>query len=230
MEKYRQRLKARNGLIQMNSCDEQLRMSEQGKYQFRLTQAMVEKSLMVTRIITMMIIKRIFHFQEEIIDFIGILSPKSTRSIEPTDEIDVDSKKKKIEDSSDEIFLFTGDSSSLTYSQTLTITPDHDPHAILLQTSLPSGPTRKRKAPNSSTDPNGPKRGRQKTKPLPIADQVKVSVKKKTKQTLTPTATTSILNTLLQLPSHQPKARPIDGNLLKSFVNTYPSSHSFGSN
>jgi hypothetical protein len=48
-----------------------------------------------------------------------------------------------------------------------------------------------------------------------------------------PTATTSILNTLLQLPSHQPKQRTNESNLLKtihqppSFVNTVLPSNPF---
>ena len=56
---------------------------------------------------------------------------------------------------------------------------------------------------------------------------------KKAKQTMPPTATTSILNTLLQLPANQPKQRPIDSNLIKpvhqppSFVNTILSSNTF---
>lgn len=49
--------------------------------------------------------------------------------------------------------------------------------------------------------------------------------------TSNPSATTSILNTLLQLPSNQPKQRPTDTNLLKpihqppSFINTILSSN-----
>lgn len=49
VEKYRQRLKGRNALIEIGFTDDQLRMSEHGKTQFRLTQAMLEKSLMVRR-------------------------------------------------------------------------------------------------------------------------------------------------------------------------------------
>ena len=63
IDHYRQRLKSRNGLIELGDCDEKLCMSEDGKYRFRLTQQLIDKLIM-----------------EEILDFITILSPKSARN------------------------------------------------------------------------------------------------------------------------------------------------------
>lgn len=205
LEKYRQKLRGKNAVIEIGFADEQLRMSEQGKYQFRLTQSTLEKFLM-----------------EEIIDFVTILSPKVTRPIETTDDVDLELKKKKIDENSEEIFLFTGDVPSTTQTQTLSIAPEHDPQSIFVQTSISSGSTRKRKTAN--VDPNAPpKRGRQQ-KPKAKPTEKPKTTKKRTKVNSTPTATTSILNTLLQLPSHQPKTRPIDSS---SFVNKFLSSQSF---
>lgn len=213
-------------------------------------------------------------FQEEIFDFITILSPKSTR-----EEIEEELKKKKFDrlqtsivthidepgkgripspfhriisfsfSSSDEPFLNTGKSSSTTTMTTLTIPPEQDPNSIFLNTTLPSSTsTRKRKGSNlQEKEPTGAKRGRQRTKNLdwapPMPKPPAKTTTKKTKQTAPPpplalppppsTATISILNTLLQLPSHQPKPRPTDSNLLKpihqppSFVNTILSSNPF---
>jgi len=138
-------------------------------------------------------------------------------------------------------------------STTLTIPPEQDPNSIFLNTILPSSTsTRKRKGSNllnmlknDSEPSNSPvtKRGRHRTKNLPSIDDIewgpnteKRSIKsttKKSKQTMPPTATTSILNTLLQLPSNQPKQRPTESTLLKkihqppSFVNTILSSNPF---
>jgi hypothetical protein len=139
-------------------------------------------------------------------------------------------------------------------STTLTIPPEQDPNSIFLNTILPSSTsTRKRKGSNlinilkndsESSNPPVTKRGRHRTKNLPLTEDMewapnieKRSVKsttKKSKQTMPPTATTSILNTLLQLPSNQPKQRPSnESNLLKkihqtpSFVNTILSSNPF---
>lgn len=138
-------------------------------------------------------------------------------------------------------------------STTLTIAPEQDPNTVLLTTNLPSSTTtRKRKGPNpgnaSDQTPRptksdtGAKRGRQRTKNLPPIDNLlwasagskppAKSTNKKSKQPMAPTATTSILNTLLQLPTNQPKQRPTEANLLKSidqppsFVNTVLSSNS----
>lgn len=47
LDRYRRRLKSRNSLIRLESCDNQLRMTEQGKSRFRLTQQTIEKFLMV---------------------------------------------------------------------------------------------------------------------------------------------------------------------------------------
>lgn len=133
---------------------------------------------------------------------------------------------------------------------TLTIPPEQDPNSIFLNSILPtSTSTRKRKGANQvdqdrSANPPAAKRGRQKTKNLPrpqdmewaptIEKRPPKSTSKKAKQTLPPTATTSILNTLLQLPSHQPKPRTTETNppksttpTLSSFVNTLFSSNSF---
>ena len=49
IDRYRQRLKSRNGLIELGQCDDQLRMSEDGKHRLRLTQQMIDKLLMVDR-------------------------------------------------------------------------------------------------------------------------------------------------------------------------------------
>ena len=134
-------------------------------------------------------------------------------------------------------------------STTLTIPPEQDPHSIFLNTILPPPTTtRKRKGStpldhDRSGNPTTAKRGRQKTKNLPApsdlewAPQIEKrpakTTTKKVKQTMPPTATTSILNTLLQLPSHQPKPRTTDMNLPKStpilspLVNTLFSSNPF---
>ena len=141
-------------------------------------------------------------------------------------------------------------------STTLTITPEQDPNSIFLNTILPvSTTTRKRKGSNlmtlldkdhsSITIPSNPpgKRGRHRTKNLlppedmewaPNTEKRPVkSTAKKQKQAIPPTATTSILNTLLQLPSNQPKQRTNESNLIKtihqppSFVNTVLSSNPF---
>ncbi len=154
----------------------------------------------------------------------------------------------------DDPFLYMGTNSNGIISTTLTIPPEQDPNTIFLNTILPSTTsTRKRKGSNltdrssttesSSLNPTGTKRGRHRTKNLPPSDDIewapnteKRSVKptnKKQKQTMPPTATTSILNTLLQLPSNQPKQRTNESNLLKtlhqppSFVNTVFSSNPF---
>lgn len=49
IDHYRQRLKSRNGLIELGECDEQLKMSEDGKYRFRLTQLLIDKLIIVRR-------------------------------------------------------------------------------------------------------------------------------------------------------------------------------------
>lgn len=49
IDQYRQRLKCRNGLIELGGCDEQLKMSEDGKYRFRLTQFLIDKLILVRR-------------------------------------------------------------------------------------------------------------------------------------------------------------------------------------
>jgi len=77
IDHYRQRLKSRNGLIELGECDEKLLMSEDGKYRFRLTQQLIDKLMM-----------------EEILDFITILSPKPNRN--SSEEIDEENKKKEI--------------------------------------------------------------------------------------------------------------------------------------
>jgi hypothetical protein len=151
-----------------------------------------------------------------------------------------------------------GTNSTSNTSTTLTIPPEQDPNSIFLNTILPSStPTRKRKGSNlinllennrlsTSESLNQPvtKRGRHRTKNLPTSDDmewapniekrsIKSTTNKKVKQTMPPTATTSILNTLLQLPSNQPKQRTNESNLLKtihqppSFVNTVLSSNHF---
>jgi hypothetical protein len=142
-----------------------------------------------------------------------------------------------------------------TTSTTLTIPPEQDPHSIFLNTILPtSTSTRKRKgstqvnsleksraSTSETSNPSTTKRGRHRTKNLPPIEDMEwapniekrpaKTTPKKSKQTIPPTATTSILNTLLQLPSNQPKQRPNDTNLLKpihqppSFVNTILSSN-----
>jgi hypothetical protein len=147
-----------------------------------------------------------------------------------------------------------GINSNSTTSTTLTIPPEQDPHSIFLNTILPtSTSTRKRKNANSlendrppkapPSNPTGSKRGRHRTKNLPPPEDMEwapdsekrpiKSTTKKPKQTIPPTATTSILNTLLQLPSNQPKQRTNESNLIKpthqppSFVNTILSSNPF---
>jgi hypothetical protein len=134
-------------------------------------------------------------------------------------------------------------------STTLTIAPEQDPNTIFLNTFIPpTTATRKRKGSNITdrlplTDKPAPKRGRHRTKNLLPTDDLewapdneKRPIKapnKKMKQSMPPTATTSILNTLLQLPSNQPKQRTNESNLIKpihqppSFVNTVLSSNSF---
>lgn len=49
IESYRQRLKSRNGLMELGECNEKLLMSENGKYRFRLPQQLVDKLIMVLR-------------------------------------------------------------------------------------------------------------------------------------------------------------------------------------
>jgi hypothetical protein len=150
-----------------------------------------------------------------------------------------------------------GTNSNSNTSTTLTIPPEQDPNSIFLNITLPSSaPTRKRKGSNlvnllendrssipESFHPTGTKRGRHRTKNLPPSDDMEwapniekrpvKSATKKPKPTMPPTATTSILNTLLQLPSNQPKQRPTESNLIKtihqppSFVNTVLSSNPF---
>jgi hypothetical protein len=149
----------------------------------------------------------------------------------------------------DDPFLYTGANVNSITSTTLTIPPEQDPNSIFLNTILPSSTsTRKRKGSNlleNDRPPNstGTKRGRHRTKNLPPLDDMEwapniekrpaKSTTKKPKQTMPPTATTSILNTLLQLPSHQPKQRTNESNLLKtihqppSFVNTVLPSNPF---
>jgi hypothetical protein len=155
-------------------------------------------------------------------------------------------------------FIYTGINSNSNTITTLTIPPEQDPNSIFLNTILPSStPTRKRKGANvmnisendrslkpESSNPTGSKRGRHRTKNLPPPDDMEwapgaekrpvKSTTKKPKQTIPPTtATTSILNTLLQLPSNQPKQRTNESNLIKpvhqppSFVNTILSSNPF---
>ena len=150
-------------------------------------------------------------------------------------------------------FLYTGTNVNSTTSTTLTIPPEQDPNSIFLNITLPtSTTTRKRKNANLAegdrpANPTGAKRGRHRTKNLPPVDDMewaptvekrppKSTTKRPPKQTIPPppsSATTSILNTLLQLPSHQPKQRTNDSNLLKtihqppSFVNTILSSNPF---
>ena len=149
-----------------------------------------------------------------------------------------------------------------TISTTLTIPPEQDPNSIILKLNLPSSTsTRKRKGSNlmnalendhssinDSFKPKHIKRGRHRTKNLLPSDDLesapnnkkcpmKITTKKQNKQitppTPTPTPTTSILNTLLQLPSHQPKQRTNETNLIKSvhqplsFVDNLLSSNRF---
>lgn len=115
----------------------------------------------------------------------------------------------------------------------------------------------KAKPPNPTTTTSTAKRGRHRTKNLPQSGDMewapmaekrpaKQPTKKQSKSALpqpTPpspllpppstTSTTSILNTLLQLPANQPKQRPQESNLIKainqqpSFVNTVLSSNQF---
>ena len=153
----------------------------------------------------------------------------------------------------DDPFLYTGINPNSHTSTTLTIPPEQDPNSIFLNTILPSSTTttRKRKGANPVNplendrppNPTGSKRGRHRTKNLlppedmewapNIEKRPPKSAAKKLKQPMPPTATTSILNTLLQLPSNQPKQRTNDSNLLKtihqppSFVNTVLSSNPF---
>jgi len=157
----------------------------------------------------------------------------------------------------DDPFLYMGTNPNNTTLTTLTIPPEQDPNSIFLNTILPSSTsTRKRKGSNlphslennrSSTSElsNSPatKRGRHRTKNLPPSDDMEwapniekrpaKSTTKKSKQIMPPTATTRILNTLLQLPSNQPKQRPNESNLIKtihqppSFINTILSSNPF---
>jgi hypothetical protein len=47
IDRFRRRLKSRNGLIELLHCDDQLRMSENGKSRYRVTQQLVDKLLMV---------------------------------------------------------------------------------------------------------------------------------------------------------------------------------------
>ncbi|CAF3562438.1 unnamed protein product [Rotaria sp. Silwood1] len=254
IDHYRQRLKSRNGLIELGQCDDKLYMSENGKYRFRLTQQLIDKLIM-----------------EEILDFIIIISPRSNRT--PFEEVDDENKKKKTEhvpsttlsyiEDSEEPFLYTGLNSNDITSTTLTIPPEQDPNSIFLNTILPtSTSTRKRKGStltnllendrstgtittNSSNTTTTTKRGRHRTKNLPPIDDmewapdkekrpIKSTNKKQNKQTIPPpTSTTSILNTLLQLPSNQPKQRINETNIIKtihqqpSFVNTVLSSNPF---
>ncbi|CAF4961792.1 unnamed protein product, partial [Rotaria sp. Silwood1] len=162
-----------------------------------------------------------------------------------------------------EPFLYTGLNSNDITSTTLTIPPEQDPNSIFLNTILPtSTSTRKRKGStltnllendrstgtittNSSNTTTTTKRGRHRTKNLPPIDDmewapdkekrpIKSTNKKQNKQTIPPpTSTTSILNTLLQLPSNQPKQRINETNIIKtihqqpSFVNTVLSSNPF---
>ncbi|CAF0924328.1 unnamed protein product [Rotaria sordida] len=247
IDHYRQRLKSRNGLIELGQCDDKLYMSENGKYRFRLTQQLIDKLIM-----------------EEILDFIIIISPRSNRT--PVEEIDDENKKKKtehitstisshIEDS--EPFLYTGLNSNDNTLITLTIPPEQDPNSIFLNTILSSSTsTRKRKGSTLTNDrsiipttdslnlTNTTKRGRHRTKNLPSIDDIewapdkekrpiKSTNKKQNKQIISSTSTTSILNTLLQLPSNQPKQRINETNIIKtihqppSFVNTVLSSNPF---
>ncbi|CAF4721517.1 unnamed protein product, partial [Rotaria socialis] len=197
IDHYRQRLKSRNGLIELGQCDDKLFMSENGKYRFRLTQQLIDKLIM-----------------EEMLDFITILSSKPSRT--QHEEIDEENKKKKpdrvfpitspyIEDS-EEPFIYMGLNSNDHTSTTLTIPPEHDPNSIFLNSILPTT-TRKRKGStltNTSlengrapkTEPT--KRGRKGTKnlpPLPPTDDkewapgpekrpAKSTTKKQNKQTL----------------------------------------------
>jgi hypothetical protein len=47
IDHYRQRLKSRNGLIELGGCNDKLCMSEDSKYRFRLTQQLIDKLIMV---------------------------------------------------------------------------------------------------------------------------------------------------------------------------------------
>ncbi|CAF0931439.1 unnamed protein product [Rotaria sordida] len=248
IDHYRQRLKSRNGLIELGQCDDKLYMSENGKYRFRLTQQLIDKLIM-----------------EEILDFIIIISPRSNRT--PVEEIDDENKKKKTEhitstisshiEDSEEPFLYTGLNSNDNTLITLTIPPEQDPNSIFLNTILSSSTsTRKRKGSTLTNDrsiipttdslnlTNTTKRGRHRTKNLPSIDDIewapdkekrpiKSTNKKQNKQIISSTSTTSILNTLLQLPSNQPKQRINETNIIKtihqppSFVNTVLSSNPF---
>ena len=145
----------------------------------------------------------------------------------------------------DEFFLGSGDSAQNYTFTTLTIAPEQDPHSIFLNIPIPSSSTtRKRKnaaAPTGAPAPPPGKRGRHRTKNLLPTDDLEwapdkekrppKSTTKKPKAPMTPTATTSILNTLLQLPTNQPKQRSSESTLLKSihqppsFVNTILSSN-----
>ena len=148
-----------------------------------------------------------------------------------------------------------GENPSNSYNTTLTMTPEQDPNTIFLNTFIPPSTTttRKRKGSNiidndrllinETTNSTVTKRGRHRTKNLIPSDDMEwapdnekrliKSINKKQKQPIVPTATTSILNTLLQLPSNQPKQRTNESNLIKtihqppSFVNTVFSSNSF---
>ncbi|CAF1248789.1 unnamed protein product [Adineta steineri] len=242
IDHYRQRLKSRNGLIELGGCNDTLSMSEDRKYRFRLTQQLIDKLLM-----------------EEILDFITILSPKLNRNI--SEEIDEKKKSERVNsgtstqiEDSDDPFLYMGINSNSNTLTTLTIPPEQDPNSIFLNTILPTTTTtRKRKGSNlvnpvdkdrssmpQTSNPTGSKRGRHKTKNLPTSDNIEwtsntekrppKTTTKKPKPSMPPTATTSILNTLLQLPSNQPKQRTNESNLIKpihqppSFVNTVLSS------
>ncbi|UJR09297.1 hypothetical protein I4U23_013540 [Adineta vaga] len=249
IDQYRQRLKSRNGLIELGGCNDKLCMSEDGKYRFRLIQRLIDKLLM-----------------EEILDFFILISPKTARNI--CEDVDEDNRKKKserihsatsshMEDSNDP-FLYMGSNANSNALTTLTIPPEQDPNSIFINTVPPTMSTsRKRKGSTltnsadkdrltttQTTNSTGAKRGRHRTKNLPppstdmewAPSNEKRPVKtttKKAKQTMPPTATTSILNTLLQLPSNQPKQRTNETNLIKpvhqppSFVNTVLSSNSF---
>lgn len=50
IDHYRQRLKGRNGLIELGQSDDRLFMSENGKYRFRLTQQLIDKLIMVLEV------------------------------------------------------------------------------------------------------------------------------------------------------------------------------------
>jgi hypothetical protein len=69
-------------------------MSEDGKYRFRLTQQLIDKLIMVIDL-SLKKWNNLIFFQEEILDFITILSPKSNRNF--SDEFDEENKKKKFE-------------------------------------------------------------------------------------------------------------------------------------